>query len=194
MLSQLLGLAEARRSTAKESMFTIAIDLDETLLCVTKEPLLAPAQAICSHGYIYLRPYASDFLKSISKSNRVGIWSSAPSEYVTSVLSESTLQDVDFKFLWTARDCSFNDYGTGTIFYYKDTNSLRQAFNSDLVLLIDDSPVKIVSHGSDAIAIESFSGDDNDDELLHVWHFVEAIQNADRKVTFDKFGWRNVKR
>lgn len=172
-------------------MLTIAVDLDETLLYVTKEPLSKPARYICNYGHIYLRPHAVDFLRAISALNRVGIWSSAPYEYVTTVLRESGLGAIDFKFIWTAQECSFADYRTGAIYYYKDTNHLREAFNTDQVLLIDDSLVKIVNYGSDAIAVEPFTGNENDSEFLRVKDFVRVLETAERKPIFDKFGWRS---
>ena len=170
-------------------MLTVAIDLDETLVCVTHDPLAGSPNATCSHGNIYIRPHAFSVLASLSASTTVGIWSSAPTQYVNDVLDASGLTAIDLAFVWTGRDCTFRDYGTGKIYYYKDTNQLRSNFSTESVLLVDNSPAKIVGHGSDSIVVASFTGDD-DDELLAVDRFIRRLQATEAEMKFDRFDWR----
>ncbi len=170
-------------------MLVVAIDLDETLVCVTRDPLARSPNAICRHGNIYIRPHAFSILASLSASTTVGIWSSAPTQYVNEVLEASGLSAIDLAFVWTGRNCTFRDYGTGNIYYYKDTNQLRNVFTAESVLLVDNSPAKIVGHGSDSIVVTSFTGDD-DDELLSVDRFIRCLQATEAEMNFDRFDWR----
>lgn len=173
-------------------MLTIAIDLDETLVCVTQKPLHSAPGAVCDHGHIYLRPHALELLTSLATTTSVGIWSSASQPYVDRVLSASGLGTINLSFVWSANECSFVDYGTGQYYARKDTNRLREIFKTDAVLLVDNSPEKIAGHGNDGIVAAPFHGDDDDTELLTVHRFIEHLQKAQTNQTFSKFKWRHL--
>lgn len=173
-------------------MLTVAIDLDETLLCVTRKALNRTPTAECKHGHIYLRPHAITLLDSLSSTSSVGIWTSAPQPYVNDVLRASGLAGINLKFVWAARECSFVDYGTGAVYAQKDTNKLRVAFETDAVLLVDNSPEKIVGHGNDGIVAKSYHGEEDDDELPIIFRFIERIQKSPECLNFGKFKWRHL--
>jgi RNA polymerase II subunit A small phosphatase-like protein len=143
-----------------DSPLLLILDLDETLICATEEPLRREADFAVGPYAVYGRPYLGEFLRSCSAGFRLAVWSTATDEYVMPVVERIMPPGVEPAFVWGRSRCvrrydpeQFEEY------HAKDLKKVRRlGYRLERVLIADDTPCKVHRHHGNALYVPSFFG------------------------------------
>lgn len=125
-------------------MDVILLDLDMTLVHTTFDACV-PGYDLIPHPdmFIHVRPHTREFLTSLASYDKVaevGFWTCGTPEYaqhvVRGLLDYASVQEWPSKILMTREDAtSFNGI------YVKDLELVKQRYNLNNVVLVDDNTV-----------------------------------------------------
>lgn len=166
-------------------------DLDETLIHASKEKLLIEEDFKYEDYFIYIRPQLDYFLNEISKSYKIGIWSSASDDYVTDIVSLLKPQNIEFEIVWGRSKCSLKrNFTFDEYFFEKRLDKLKKkGYKLEQILIVDDTPEKSRTNYGNAIHIKEYTGDLNDTELYHLVKFLDEIKNVENVRNIEKRNW-----
>ncbi len=181
----------------------LILDLDETLIHARETPLERKEAFKAFHFYVYLRPYLNDFLKQIRDDFLIAVWSSASEDYVQKIVDHIFPKDYPLEFVWGRKRCVYRskrfskDYGRylsdyeTPFFYLKPLQKVkRQGFRLERILIVDDSPEKVQNNYGNAIYPTEYTGNSEDDELLHLATYLQTLKNKTNVRTIEKRGWK----
>ena len=147
----------------KQYLYTLVLDLDETLVHYIEEE---------NRAYVQVRPYADYFLTEMGKYFEIVIFTAAAEDYADIVLNELDKNKmINYKL------------------YRKHTEQINGIFIKDLSKLGRDiSKVVIVDNNKDNFSLQpenglhicSFLGDQNDDELFALSEDLMKIVNSNK--------------
>eukprot|EP01035_Chromulina_nebulosa_P021864 gene21864-28303_t len=155
----------------------IALDLDETLVHCSIEPVSNPDHIfpvtfndMLYQVYVKKRPYLDHFLEVVSKSFEIVVFTASQKVYADTLLD---LLDPEHKFVnhRLFREACLFVQGN----YLKDLTVLGRDLSK--TLLVDNSPHAYGYHIDNGIPIESWFDDSNDTELLKLIGFLKKIEN-----------------
>lgn len=171
----------------------LILDLDETLIHATTAPLTITADFQVDSFYIHQRPGVAQFLANISPHFTLGIWSSASDEYVTDIVKAITPPDVEWALIWGRSRCTMKrDYTLDAYYFEKKLEKVKKkGFRLEQIIIVDDSPEKSRSNYGNAVYIEPFTGDSNDQELTYLYDYLLTLKDANNIRTIEKRGWRS---
>jgi len=156
---------------------TLALDLDETLVHCSIEPVSNPDHIfpvtfndMLYQVYVKKRPYLDHFLEVVSKSFEIVVFTASQKVYADTLLD---LLDPEHKFVnhRLFREACLFVQGN----YLKDLTVLGRDLSK--TLLVDNSPHAYGYHIDNGIPIESWFDDSNDTELLKLIGFLKKIEN-----------------
>jgi len=175
------------------SKILLVLDLDETLIHATKNPLEHKTDFKVFDYYVYTRPNLDWFLKKISEVYRLGIWSSADDEYVETIVDHIKPESVNLEFVWGKSRCTRRrDYNLDSYFNEKRLKKLKKYGNKlEKILIVDDTPEKLKENYGNAIYIKPFEGDLNDDVLRKLYDYLVSISEVENVRKIEKRGWMN---
>lgn len=180
----------------------VILDLDETLIHATKEPL-DRVWDFEVYGYkVYKRPGLEEFLLKLMKHFEVAVWSSASDEYVEAIVKVIFPADYPLKFVWGRSKCTlqlnkkaieesgYSDYSH--LNYVKMLKKVHQLGFGDLdnMLIVDDTPHKSQHNYGNAIYPSIFMGDRGDNELLWLERYLETLIDTKNIRKIEKRFWR----
>lgn len=170
----------------------VILDLDETLIHVTKNKLHIKEDFKLEDYFIYKRPFLNDFFNSISNHFKVGIWSSASDFYVSEIVDKIKSESLQLEFIWGRSKCSRRrDFYFDEYVYEKRLDKLKKkGFSLEQILIIDDSPEKSRTNFGNAIHIKPFEGNLNDCELNFLDKYLLEIKNVENVRELEKRHWR----
>lgn len=171
----------------------LILDLDETLLHATETPLEIPYSFTYADYFIYKRPYLEEFLKMISVDFDIAIWSSADDRYVEEIVAKMKPSTVDFTFVWGRSRCTTRrDYRLDTYVHEKRLKKVKkQGYAIERMLIVDDSPEKTRDNFGNAIYINPFEGNQDDQELQLLSTYLRSLKDLPNVRSLEKRGWRN---
>mmetsp|Transcript_4223 Transcript_4223/g.4647 ORF Transcript_4223/g.4647 Transcript_4223/m.4647 type:complete len:374 (+) Transcript_4223:280-1401(+) len=164
---------------ATSSLATLVLDLDETLVHCTVEPIPKPDlifpvefNGTLYQVYVKKRPYLDYFLESISKSFEVVLFTASQKVYADVLLDKLDPQRkyIDHRLF---RESCLHVQGN----YLKDLTVLGRDLRR--TVLVDNSPHAYAYHLHNGIPIESWYDDDSDTELLKLLGFLKKIHVLD---------------
>ncbi len=182
----------------------LILDLDQTLIHTTETPLedTPPVFALSPYHHVYLRPYLHQFLYTCSKYFELAIWSSAKRDYVHQVVKKIIPNDIKLSFVWSRKKCTFGslpvDSVTHTqvegfpprVWFKKLAKVKKQGYLLNQILIVDNSPEKLLHDTDNAIYIVDFRGNVNDQELLLLSKYLPTL-HAVKDVRFiEKKHWK----
>lgn len=168
--------AECRQSQQKP---TLVLDLDETLVHCTVEPIEKPDLVfpVTFNGtlydvYVRKRPYLDYFLESVSRSYEVVVFTASQKVYADVLLD---LLDPEHKYIKYRlfRESCLLVQGN----YLKDLSVLGRDLTR--TVLVDNSPHAYGFQIDNGIPIESWFEDDTDTELLKLLGFLRQLFSSD---------------
>lgn len=169
----------------------IILDIDETLLHATKKELSQNYDFKSGPYYFYCRPHIEEFVSFCLENFLVAIWTSGNSmyaEYVANYLFGSMNK---LEFVWNREQCTVvTDPHTWACAHVKDLAKIPAKYQLHKVLMIDDSPEKLIKHTNNLVRIKPFYGSDQDVELLYLILYLSSIKHEENVVTIDKSRWR----
>ena len=174
-----------------ESPILPILDLDETLLHATEEPLRRGHDFLVGPYAVYLRPFLSEFLTACSACFRLAVWSSATDEYVRPVVERIMPTGIEPVFAWDRSRCGrrydperFEDD------FVKDLKKVKRlGYRLERVLIADDTPRKVHRHYGNAVYVPPFYGDPEDETLPRLARFLISLRHVANVRAVEKRGW-----
>lgn len=170
----------------------LVLDLDETLVYATEVPLAAEADYEVPPYFIYLRPGVREFVRSVSSLFRLAVWTSSSPAYARAICPLVFDQPEFLEFVWASDRCTpTRHFETDSWCNAKPLRKLkRRGFELSRVLVVDDSPEKHTRNYGNLVAISPFTGDPNDDELVHLSKYLEQLASHADVRRVEKRHWR----
>lgn len=171
----------------------LVLDLDETLIHASDEPLERPHDFRVGPFYIYKRPYLKDFLAFVFEHFDVAVWTSSSPLYAAELCEQLFSPAQELVFLWSSERCTLCiDHNKQSQYWVKDFKKLRRkGFCLKQVLVIDDTPEKHERNYGNLIRASAFTGAADDTELLALIDYLKELKDAPNVRTIDKRGWRS---
>ena len=145
-------------------IFTLVVDLDETLVHYVEEE---------SRAYVQVRPYADYFLTEMGKYFEIVIFTAAAEDYADIVLDGLDKNNsIDYK-LYRKHTEQINGV------FIKDLSKLGRDINK--VVIIDNNKDNFSLQPENGLHICSFIGDQNDDELYLLCDDLMKIVKGNKK-------------
>ncbi len=183
----------------------LVLDIDETLIHATSEPLNYDADFKIFDYHIYQRPYLSEFLEKIKDDFLIGLWSSASDDYVEAIAKKIIPDLIPLEFIWGRSRCTYrrniqiDEYGYYDsdplnhyhYHYIKPLKKLkRQGYLLNRILIVDDSPHKSKDNYGNAIYPSPFIGDQGDTELKLLSKYLKSLKNKENVRYIEKRNWQ----
>lgn len=169
----------------------LILDLDETLIRATEEPLDYPCDFILAAYAVYKRPFLNEFLDTVLEWFDVAVWSSAPS-YVQGVTERLFMNLGTLRFAWSNERCT-RRYDPELLeeYWVKDLRKVRRAgYALERVVVLDDTPAKLERHYGNHLRLRPFMGERDDRELQLVLPFLKWLRTVENVRLVEKRAWR----
>eukprot|EP00903_Cladosiphon_okamuranus_P015698 g14492.t1 len=166
-----------KRKTRHGKELTLVLDLDETLVHCTVDPIVNPDHRFEVHFngeefqvYVRKRPHLDAFLEAVSELFEVVVFTASQQVYAERLLNMIDPQKKFVKYR-LYRDACMALEGN----YLKDLNVLGRDLSK--VAIVDNSPYAYGFQIDNGIPIESWFDDRNDQELLHLLPLLKQLIN-----------------
>lgn len=172
----------------------LILDIDETIIHSKQAPLARQCDLRVGIFHVYVRPHAELFLTTVSEHYDLAVWSSATRGYLAAIVKFlMATQKTQPLFVWDRSKCTRRvDYVEQDHFFLKDLKKVRrQGFDLDRVLILEDEPRKVQKHYGNAVYVEPFEGDLDDDELLKLAYYLQSICDVPNFRNLEKRYWRS---
>lgn len=171
----------------------LVLDLDETLVHASPQPLQRRADFCLGLHHVYLRPHLSRFLTFALTTFDVGIWTAAGEQYAEEVVKRIFDDDAPLRFVWSASQCTLSrDRATGE---YRTVKKLRklegQGYALETAIAIDDTPTTYARYYGNLVTVNEYRGAEDDHELLLLERFLEHISMVPNVRAVEKRRWRS---
>ncbi|CAM9211963.1 unnamed protein product, partial [Hapterophycus canaliculatus] len=164
-----------KRKTRHGKELTLVLDLDETLVHCTVDPIVNPDHRFEVHFngeefqvYVRKRPHLDAFLEAVSELFEVVVFTASQQVYAERLLNMIDPQKKLVKYR-LYRDACMALEGN----YLKDLNVLGRDLSK--VAIVDNSPYAYGFQIDNGIPIESWFDDRNDEELLHLLPLLKQL-------------------
>lgn len=171
----------------------LVLDIDETLIYSTLEKLGREPDFVVAPYFVYKRPGVDKFLETCLEWFEVGIWTSAAADYAEEVIKNLMGNISRVSFLWCRERCTRKfDYEAHREYYLKDIKKLKKkGYEIEKIIVIEDSRMATKRNYGNAIIVQEYRGETNDDELFKLLHYLEKLGKVEKVRTIDKRNWRN---
>ncbi len=171
----------------------LILDLDETLLFATEERLAYPEAFVVGTCYVYPRPHLDRFLAACAVHFDLAVWTASSESYAAEVVAKIFEAGPPPKFVWARDRCTMrSDPDTREMYRVKDLKKVRaQGYPLEHVIVVDDTARKHERNYGNLVIVHPFEGDDADDELIHLEHYLLTLADAPNVRAIEKRGWRN---
>jgi Dullard-like phosphatase family protein len=174
----------------------VILDLDETLVYASEEHLGYEHDFEVSHYLVYKRPYLREFIDFVLENFRVAIWTSSGEDYAAEVVNCIFGGKDKLEFVWARNRCVRRfDPKMFEQYFIKDLKKVRRlGYSLDHILMIDDTPKKLMRNYGNLVRVSPFEGDRRDEELLDLMPYLEELKSTKDIRSLEKRGWkrRNV--
>lgn len=169
----------------------LVLDLDETLIHATENPLSYDADFRIGPYHVYRRPHLDEFIASVTTAFDVGVWTASGESYAAQVTAR-IFPDSRLKFVWASRRCTVvRDWTTGDYMTSKNLNKLkRRGYALEHIIAIDDTPSKYARSYGNLITVEEFVGDRADRELPALARYLQTLAQVPNVRSLEKRRWR----
>jgi len=172
----------------------LILDLDETLIHWTMEPLGRPADFRAGTYPVYVRPGAGEFIAFCRTHFRVAVWTSSTELYAQAIVGELFGTDHRLEFIWTRERCTearHVESWTLTPSWEKDLAKLRdEGFALEQILVVDDSARAHRRNFRNLIPVLPFLGGIPDRELSRLARYLPSLKSVADVRAIDKRAWR----
>lgn len=179
--------------TPNPNQTLLILDLDETMIHASTEPLGSKPDFRIGPYHVYCRPFLSEFLARCGEVYRLAVWSSASTDYVGATVAQIVPKETNLAFCWTRDRCTRRfDEELQEEFYVKNLKKVeRLGFSLNRVLIVEDEPRKVRSHFGNAIYLRPFVGSETDDELMTLSKYLPTISSVTNVRDIEKRKWRS---
>lgn len=173
------------------SPILLILDLDETLIYATEEPLGRAHDFTVGPYFVYRRPHLAGFLSSCATCFQLAVWSTASDLYVREVVRQIMPSEVEPAFVWGRSRCvrSYNQEEFEEEFFKDLKKVKRTGYHLERVLIADDTPRKVRRHYGNAVYVPPFLGDAEDDALPRLARYLISLRDVANVRSVEKRGW-----
>jgi RNA polymerase II subunit A small phosphatase-like protein len=170
----------------------LILDIDETLVYGTEEPLQYEHDFRVGRYYIYRRPGLDAFITGCHELFDLAVWSSSDAAYAGPVMSRILPPDIGLQFLWSRERCTRrSDPESREEFWLKDLKKVkRRGYDLDRVLMVDDTKEKLARNYGNLITVKPFYGEPGDTELALLAKYLRSLATRENIRTVEKRRWR----
>lgn len=170
----------------------LILDLDETLVWSTRAAPESGYDFRVMDYFVVRRPHLSRFLDRVFEWYDIAAWTSSGEHYAQAVCRELFGESRVLEFLWSAARCTPRfDHEAGRQVSIKDLRKVRRlGYPLERVLVIDDSPEKLVRSYGNHLRIAPFEGDPADRELLDLLPFLDWLRAQEDLRAIEKRTWK----
>ena len=174
-------------------MKLLILDLDETLIHATEEPLTRQADFKTELYSVYKRPFVDRFLEFCFQNFKVGVWTTAGKEFAEEVVQNIFTSDYTLEFLWSYQRCTrVFDSETLEVYYIKNLKKLkRKGYLLEEIIMVDDTPRKLERNYGNLVRVTEWLGEQNDRELLLLIQYLDYLKDLENIRKIEKRGWRH---
>lgn len=174
----------------------LILDLDETLIHASRQRLNSTWDHLLrvpggTTYYIYRRPHLEAFLEVCREHYELALWSSATEGYVQEIIGAILPENIEFRFVWSRDRCTLRmDLETRRQVWVKDLKKVKKlGYSLDQILVVDDSPEKLVRQYGNLVAVYPFTGDQHDEWLPRLGTYLVSIREAHNVRKLEKRNW-----
>jgi TFIIF-interacting CTD phosphatase-like protein len=171
----------------------LVLDLDETLVYATEEPLSSRPDTTVGDYYIYNRPFVREFLEFCLAEFEVAVWTSSTAGYADGVVRHLFGESYDLRFVWARGKCTRrflpDEY---THIYVKNLKKVKKlGYQLENIIAVDDSPEKWSEQYGNLVRVSEFLGDPDDTELKDLMLYLDHLKSLPNIREVEKRGWRH---
>ena len=171
----------------------LVLDLDETLIFATEQPLIRPCDFQAGPYAVYRRPFVREFLEECLTNFEVGIWTSSTRSFADAIVTDLFSGIQSPSFVWSRERCTrrLNEHSL-EYDWLKDLAKLkRQGYRLESVIMVDDTPAKLSRNYGNLICAKSWEGDLADKELPKLLIYLKTLLSVPNVRKVDKRDWRH---
>lgn len=176
---------------ARSARKLLVLDLDETLIHASEEPLDRPADFGFREYHVYKRPHLDAFLAYAFAHFDVGIWTSSGIRYAQEV--SARILDVErLRFLWASPRCTLRRCrATGQLHPLKRLAKLKRlGYSLQQMIAVDDTPEKHGDNYGNLVRVYGYTGDTMDRELPMLADYLQSLAGEADVRGIEKRNWR----
>ncbi len=185
------NLREAWWVMGLDDRILLILDLDETLVYATEEPLGHIHDFVVGPYFVYRRPYLTEFLTSCSAGFQLAVWSAGSDAYVKPIVDQIMPAGIEPVFVWSQGRCVRRyDPERLEVYPLKDLKKVKRlGYRLERVLIADDTPRKVQHHYGNAIYVPPFLGDPEDNILPRLSRYLVSLRDETDVRRLEKRGW-----
>jgi RNA polymerase II subunit A small phosphatase-like protein len=169
----------------------LILDLDETIIYAAEEALARPADFRTERFHVYKRPGLQEFLSQCFAWFEVGVWTSSSTRYAEAVVPQIFPRPEELQFVWTRERCVRRfDPEMQNYYWIKDLKKLKKRHPLEKIVMIDDTPKKMLRNYGNHVLVREWTGDPADRELEALLLYLEDLGPVENVRTIEKRGWR----
>lgn len=174
-------------------MKLLVLDIDETLIYATENPVNDEWDFQVAQYYVYKRPYLDLFLDYCESNFEVGLWTTAGGGFARFVVGEIFRKGYPLKLVWSIERCTkvFNPELHNFSYIKKLKKLKRKGYKLEEVIMIDDTPSKLRKNYGNLIVIDEYCAQNDDKELLRIIKYLYDLKNEPNIRIIEKRGWKN---
>jgi carboxy-terminal domain RNA polymerase II polypeptide A small phosphatase len=172
----------------------LILDIDETLIHAVEQPLDRDCDLRADQFHVYFRPHVTEFLVAVSSCYDLAVWSSATADYLKLIVGALMANIAVPLFVWDRNKCNRRmDFIQQEEYFLKDLRKVkRKGFELERILVLEDEPRKVWRNYGNAIYVQPFLGQIEDDELEKLVHYLLTIRSVPDFRTLEKRFWRST--
>ena len=169
----------------------LVLDLDETLIHASEEPLDRPEDFRVGPYWVYRRPHLDAFIGAVTPAFDLAVWTSSGELYARQIV-ERILPACGLKFMWSSQRCTtVRDWTDGGYTMIKNLSKLkRRGFALESVIAVDDTPSKYARSYGNLVTVREYTGEPTDVELPLLARYLLTLQHVPNVRSLEKRYWR----
>ncbi len=173
----------------------LILDLDETLVFASEDSLGRRPDFEAGPYLVYKRPHVDALLTACLRWFRVAVWSSSSPLYCQAIVNALFGDPGSLAFVWASDRCTrvFNPE-CGEPYWRKNIRKVeRLGYSTASIIAVDDTPRKWEKSYGNLVAIQPYTGDETDAELLKLLAYLGWLRHQpDVRKVEKRTWWRHL--
>lgn len=170
----------------------LIFDLDETLVYATVQRLAREPDFELGPYAVYKRPHVDALIAFCAEHFRIAVWTSSSENYAAGVVRQLFANDETLEFVYARKKCVQRfDPEAQDYFYIKDLKKVKpRGFALQDILILDDTPQKLIRNYGNLIRVTEWLGDASDSELQQIQALLLDLKHVPNLRKIEKRGWQ----
>ncbi len=171
----------------------LILDLDETLAYATLTPLQREPDFLAGPYSVYKRPHVDEFIRACLEWFRVAVWSSSSPLYCEAIVANLFSSPGELAFVWASDRCTYAyDLECGERYWRKNIRKVKRlGYRLESIVAVDDTLKKWEKSYGNVVIVRPYLGNEEDDELPLLMHYLDSLRNTANIRRIDKLRWRS---